>query len=158
MLLNLDKLEKSVGELEVVVDGNTTKIDVKKVCSIDTQDLVEEFTKQAGYYAWYATILSLYEARKNELENKIEVKYAELDLAIRASYSHDDLKNVKERSIDSKIIVDDGYMTLKEEFLAVSKIVKRLIALVKALEMKSNMLVQTGARARKEMELDSPGR
>lgn len=158
MLLNLDKLEKSVGELEVVVDGNTTKIDVKKACSIDTQDLVEEFTKHAGYYAWYATILSLYEARKNELENKIEVRYAELDMEIRASYDSAELKNVKERSIDSRIIVNNDYAALKEEFLMVSKIVKRLIALVKGLEVKSNMLVQTGARARKEMELDSSGR
>ena len=131
---------------------------MRTVCNIDTQDLMEEFTKHAGYYAWYSTVLALYESRKKDLEFKIDVKYAELDLEVRASYTPEEKKSLKEKNIDSRVTVNGDYMALQEEYLSCSSVVRRLVALVKGLEVKSNMLQQVGARARKEMELDSSGR
>ena len=158
MRLDLDKLEKAVGEFEIVVDGKESKVDVKKVCGIDMENLVEEFTKHPANYAWYSTVLSLYESRKSELENDLDLKYADLDIKVRGGLSPEEAKSIKEKNIESRIISDKDYSILKEEFLLVGKVVKRLIALVKGLEVKSNMLVQAGARARKELELDGMGR
>jgi len=157
MKLDLDKLEKAVGEFEIIVDGKETKVDVRKVCGIDMESLVEEFTKHPSNYAWYNTILSLYESRKNELESDLDLKYATLDMKVRSGLSPEESKSIKEKNIESRIITDKEYVVLKDEFLGVGQTVKRLTALVKGLEVKSNMLQQVGARARKEMELDRMG-
>jgi len=158
MRLDLDKLEKAVGEFEIVVDGNVSKVDVREVCGIAMENLVEEFTKHPSNYAWYNTVLALYESRKSELESDLDFKYANLDIKIRSGLSPEEAKGIKEKSIESRIIIDKDYSIIKEEFLLVGKIVKRLVALVKGLEVKSNMLQQAAARARKEMELDGMGR
>ena len=158
MKLDLDKLEKEVGEFDIIVDGNASKVSVRKLCGIDMENLVEELTKHASNYAWYNTVLALYESRKTELESDLDFKYADLDIKVRGGLSPEEAKGIKEKSIESRIIVDKDYDVLKEEFLLVGKIVKRLTALVKGLEVKSSMLQQVSARARKELELDGMGR
>lgn len=158
MRLVLDDLEKSVGELEIVVDGAAQQVNVKSLCAINMENLVEEFTKHPSNYAWYATILSLYEVKRNEKINDLEAKYAELDIEVRRNLSPEELKTIKEKNIESRILINDKYKVMQDEVLDYERIVKRLQALVKGLETKRDMLIQVGARARKEMDLDNFGR
>ena len=161
MRLDLDKLEKDVGEFEIVVDGNVSKVDVRKVCEIDMENLVKEFTKYPSNVAWYNTVLSLYEAKRIELEESFSRKYAQLDNQCRKDLGEVDRKKdwlFKEKSIESQILVNEECVKLKDEYLLVHKVVKRLAALVKGLDAKGFQLNQVGARARKELELDAMGR
>ena len=141
----------------VVVDGTPTKVEVRKLCSIDVENLVEELTKHPSNYAWYATVLALFDAKKDDLAHQIDVYEGELDIEIRRRVKGDKdaEKELKERFIKSQILTDAKHKVLSDEYLDTSKVVKRLTALVKALETKRDMMVQIGARLRKEMDMNN---
>ena len=148
----MDKVERGeFQDLKIVIDGKEYDVDVEKVCSIDAEDLSEEFVRHPSNYAWYATVLSLYESKRDRMEIEVDRLYAQLDMVIREKYRGQ--KDIKEKQIESEIITDKRYMVLYDEFMDVKSVAKRLGAIVKALEMKKDMLVQLGSRAKKQMEL-----
>ena len=145
-------------DFEIIVDGKVHKVNLDDVCKIDMENLVEEFTKFPAVYAWYATVLGLYESKSDDMEYKLDKLEASLNKEARKKLMVEFGKGLKERQVECEVDLDGRYQVLKEEFMDVRLVVKKLRALVKALETKNTMLVQIGARARKQMDLDNFGR
>jgi len=145
-------------EFEIVVDGNVTKVNVKTVCGIDGENLMEEFTKYPSTYAWYMTVAGLYESKKDDLEYRLKVVEADLEPSKRAVLKEEFGKDLKEKQVDSAVKSDKRWRVISEELLDIRKVVKRLHAVIKGLEVKKDMLVQVGSRDRKRLELDAMGR
>lgn len=148
--------EERFDKFEIAVDGNVYQVDVKKECAVDEQNVAEEFYQHASMYAWYASVLALYEAKADRLKYQVEVMESMLDRRIREDAVKVGSK-IAEKQVEGAIHLDQKWQVLMDEYLDARSIVKRLAALVRALEMKRDMLIQVGARMRAELGLGKGG-
>jgi len=150
MKVYLDNVENFLIE----INKKEYKVDVKEICGIDEENLSDEFTKYPSTFAWWATVSTLYSAKRDDLEKQMKILEAEMDTKIRKQLSPTERKSTKEKEIDTQIKMDGRYKLVWDEYLDAKGVCRRLDALIRGLEAKKDMLVQIGARKRKEMELD----
>ena len=151
------ELKEDIREFTIAVNGKETVVNIDKVCAIHPENLVEEFTRHPATYAWWATVLALYEVKKEEKEGELELIGARIDSQIRQSKTPADLKLLKEKDVEAQIVQNEKYLMLRKEFLDTKLVCKRLAALVKGLESRHEMLVQTSWRTHKEESFYNKG-
>lgn len=150
MKVYLDNVENFL----IAINEKEYKVDVKDICKIDEENLSDEFIKYPATFAWWSTVSTLYSAKRDDLEKQMKILEAEIDTKIRRQLSPSERKSMKEKEIDAQIKMDRRYMLIWDEYLDAKGVCRRLDALIKGLEAKKDMLIQIGARKRKEMELD----
>lgn len=128
------------------------KLDVEKLLTIDQSNLAEEFTKQAATYAYWSGQLAEAERIRAVVDNRKDQEYAAAD-----AYYRDELdskgQKYTEAVIRGLVTRDEDYQKFVEEMHNADYVYNALRGLLKALDMRSSMLISLGATLRAEQDM-----
>lgn len=134
-----------------LVNGAVVKVNVANDIEIDYERLEEQMDRLPGQYVWWSSIYSEARAMVTLLERRIKIRRGVLiEAAIETAREH----NVKLTGPQSeKIIESDNKLNEWEVKLAIlQKNVGKLYHMVKAIEMKSELLRSRSGFKRQELE------
>ena len=128
------------------------EIDIDGIFSIDEANIIEAYSKQAAIYARYAAMHAEADAMVSKAATAKDEEYAAAD----DHYRHD-MDRTGEKYTEAKvkafIELDENYRQAVDAYNDVDYVCRRLRALVRALEMRAEMLVSMGAHLRHEMNM-----
>lgn len=117
-----------------------------------SSDLGEEFTKQSGYYAYWAFKAARAYDMVRQLEERKDLIFAELYAEYRAKHP----KDSKENDCKSYVRKHALYKSVSERLRIAQRSADILKAAVRAFEMRRDMLMQLGAQHRAEYSSTDP--
>ena len=141
-----------MSSVTIEIGSEKVNLDVDSLTHIDQSNLDDEFAKQASLYAYVAMLLSKAKKLLDDAKTSKELLYAMLDKRIRDSAARTGTRTT-EKGIEQEIIRNDEYVV---ETLAVNEAqhtYDTLKAIVDALQMKSDMLINLGAHLRSESNI-----
>lgn len=96
---------------------NEEKLNFREDMEIDKDNLHVELARSPHLYAKWAERLVDAENERDQIKDRMELRYSELDMKIRASPSEFGFdEEPKERAIRSKILADKVYQGLQEDY------------------------------------------
>lgn len=127
-------------------------IDIAELFDIDEANLTREFSRQASLYAFFATLQAdaEYELANASLDK--DQAYAVADDKNRKYMDKREMKYT-EPVIKSLVIRDEDYQAKYDDWAWAEHEVEALKAIVKALQMRAEMLVSMGAQLRQEYNM-----
>lgn len=146
------KLSSIIGKYEVDLGDGEAKValDVDAMLYIG-QDLSAEFTNQASTYAYVATLGAMAEAMWLESKKELERTYAEMDKDVRRDLITSGEK-ITEGKVKEEIKTRRGYHEALLEELDFREQHLIMQALVRAFDMRAQMLISLGAHLRAEAQ------
>ena len=127
-------------------------LDIDSVFSIDEANIIEAYSRQAAVYARYATMHAEADAMVSAAASAKDEEYAAAD----DHYRHD-MDSTGEKYTEAKvrafIELDENYRQAVDAYNDVDHVCRKLRAVVRALEMRAEMLVSMGAHLRHEMSM-----
>lgn len=139
--------------------GNPIDEDVK----INPVDLTYEFETHPEKYAWWAFLAEHAKAEVEDLKNRLNVLYAQLDFQVRdkARQEEEVAKSQKrkpikytEKMVESEILIAGEYQDLAKELIRTKKVAGIAAAGRAAMDHRRDMLLQIGANYRVEGQAD----
>lgn len=130
----------------------TTTYNLSDLLNIDSSNLSQEYATQAARYGFFATELAKLDRRVKQLELERDAEYANADLEYRKQLTIQGTKYT-ETTIRSMVLTDDGYCKAEESLRDSIQERDSIKALVKALEMRAEMLISLGAMMRQEYQM-----
>lgn len=131
---------------------NEFEVDLDALLDINEQDLSTEYSRQASRYASFATRLAMLDHNVSRARAALEQERAVAD-----TFWRDDMKNkgVKytETVIASIVAVDDTVMKAEANYHSAVQQRDYVRAIVRALEMRAEMLISLGATLRQEASM-----
>lgn len=124
----------------------SSEIDIEAIVKVG-DDLDLEFRRQAGYYAWIATVYAEAKARTRLQKAELELFESRATNSIRETTPGLTVGDVK-----SRVITSPKYRTKLSELHEAQRYEDILRGFVGALDQKKDMLVQLGANSRNELD------
>ncbi len=143
--------------IDVIIGGKKESIDIREVTKINDDNLVQEFTQQPSWYAYYSALLADQEHRKAEKTRDLEMKKSEISLKVRKGELKilaNDHKPIKltEAGIIDYLRTNKKVQILADEIGELDTICKKLKSLVSASVQRKDMLIQLGMFKREELK------
>lgn len=126
------------------------KFDIPEVFALDEANLSNDMMSQAALYAFFAAKLAEAEKELAKVEFTLDMEYAKADEDFRLDLDTNNRKYT-EAVIKSLITRDESYQKVKNKQIEAQYVVDLLKAIVKALQMRAEMLISLGANMRQEM-------
>lgn len=133
---------------------------LREIIQINENLLTEEFVRQPGIYAWFATLMEIANSDVESKKFDLDVLKANLDgekrrdLAKENQYVDDKGKikdgRVTETMVSSAILTDKKFLVLTQELMESERQLGILKAIVRSLEQRKDMLIQLGVTKRSE--------
>lgn len=120
---------------------------------INSTDLGSAFGDHAQRFSWYATAYELASDYDGKLKIDLERLYALLYNTFKANAVTTGAK-VTEKGLESRILTDETYMGLQDEYLSAKRQTGLLKAAKDAMIHRKDMLVSAGSTYRAEIQAD----
>ena len=137
----IDEIEGS--EVTFFKNGKKKTIDIGKLFNIDEDNLTKEFANQASLYAYFSTLQADIERNLAIISIKRDQEYASADEYHR-HYLDKREKKYTEAVIKSLVIRTEEYMIVDQEFVDATYDLNVIKAIVRALQMRAEMLISIG--------------
>ena len=133
-------------------NGVKKVIDIGNLFDINEDNLTKEFATQASLYAYFATLQAEAERLQAKAEMKKDQEYAKSDEYWRA-YLDKREKKYTEAVIKSNVIRDEDYDKANNALINITYDLNVIKAIVRALQMRAEMLISLGAHLRQEYSM-----
>ena len=143
--------QKSI-DLGGFVEIRGKKISIRELFPINEYDLDKEYREQAALYAYFVNEMANAEEAHAAAVADREFAVAECDEYYREKFHLEDRK-VTENVIKSSIIQDDEYGRAINREISAKHYYSTLKGIVKAMELRADMLRSLGAHMRSEYEM-----
>jgi len=140
-----------VGDLGMLEVGGK-KLPIKELFEINEFDLDKEYREQSALYAYFVSAFSEAERDHAAAVSHKELVIADCDEYYREKFLSDGRK-VTENVIKSAIIQDDEYGRAIDREISAKHYYSTLKGIVKAMELRAEMLRSLGAKMRSEYEM-----
>jgi hypothetical protein len=139
-------------KISFVRKGVQKSVDISELFDIDENNLTAEFAHQASLYAFFATIQADAERELAHTALEKEQEYASADEYHRRSLEKKEQKYT-EAVIRSLVMRDEDYEKAYNAYALAQQEVDILKAIVRALQMRAEMLISLGAQLRQEYSM-----
>lgn len=146
-------MKEKIPEITIKLDDRTYQTDHQEEVKIARETIDENMMEQAPLYGWYAVLAEMLDEvmgiKKIELlvlEGKLYDKYKKEALEVSAK--------VTDKAVDAKVKQDDGFIAASLDLLKAKKNKGIFTAITKEFEHRKEMLINLGAKFRKEMDGD----
>lgn len=139
-------------KITFVKSGVKKAIDISELFDIDEEDLTHEFAQQASLYAYFATLQAEAELELSHAALAKDQEYAACDEHHRKALDRREQKYT-EAVIKSLVVRDQEYNDVYDRHAACQNDVEVIKAIVKALQMRAEMLISLGAHMRQEYSM-----
>lgn len=129
-------------------NGNRENINISDELMIDENNINEEFMKQSGKYAYWASLLEIVRRYYEAEQRKLETIGSQLNLTVRQAYKQKGEKPTKDM-IEADVFINQNYQNQLNIVEDWSYKTKQLNYIVKAFEQRVNALTHLGAEQRK---------
>ncbi len=140
----------------IMMQGLSHAVSTKDLVSIDQTDLNNEFASQAARYAYFAVQCAMARCARDMAEKV----YKEDAAAAFVEYKNDPemipegSRTVTDGLANMLVATDENCARLKNAHIEAEQEFRVLEALVRALDMRANMLISLGAQLRSEADMD----
>lgn len=141
-----------MAEIKIIAGNRAKVIDLDELMEVDPNDLTNEFASQAALYAHYATLLADADEVLSNADISKDEEYSTADLEWRLEMAEAGEK-VTEGKITALVRSDETVVKAMAALVEAQHNRDTLRAVVRALEMRADMLVSLGAHLRHEMEM-----
>jgi hypothetical protein len=127
-------------------------INIDDIFQIDEANIIEAYSKQSALYARFAVMHAEADAVVGKTQAARDEEYAAAD----DHYRHDMDRNGEkytEAKVKAFIELDENYRKAVDDYIQADYICRKVKAIVRALEMRAEMLVSMGAHLRHEMNM-----
>lgn len=147
--------------LKEVIDGKVlvfqvgkkeVKYELDDVFEINENAVTEEMMRQASLYAFFSQQYAEVSLAVDRAEFQKDKEYAMADLAVRKDYEEEG-KRTTEGLVEAEALTDNYYQDAVEEHSVMQYKLNVMRNIVKALEMKAEMLISIGAQLRQERSM-----
>jgi len=146
-------MREKIPEIKIKLDDRIYETNHQEELKIARETIDQDMIEQAPLYAWYAVLVAM-------LDDVVGNK--KLDLAVLESELYDKYKKealeisakVTDKAVDAKVKQDEKFMAATIDLLTAKKNYAIFNAITKAFEHRKEMLINLGAKFRKEMDGD----
>jgi len=135
-------------KIKIEVEDFKWEGELKALLWIDVDNLEKTLVSQAAWTAWFCVVLGKASSLLKAKDYEMDKKYSELYLRYAQPVAGE---RITEATIKSKILVDNEYIKIQNEFNQLSEKVSVLSGIVKGFEHRKDMVVQLSALQRREL-------
>lgn len=133
----------------IAANGETYSYRVSDVLEIDENDLMDEFSKQSGTYAWWGAILENEKHALDEAKDRLRQVESEADEDVRKRLSNEGTK-VTESIVSRKIPGELKYQSAQAMVNKRRRNVGVLNKVVEALHQRKDLLMMMGSAQKRD--------
>lgn len=135
-----------------MIDGTTVKVDITNDIEIDYEDLERQMDQVPGQYVWWASIYSEAKAMVTLLERRIKIRRGVL-IEAALQMAHEAKTRLTDKQAEKVVETDDKLNKWEISLAVLQKNVGKLFHMVKAIEMKSELLRSRSGFKRQERDV-----
>lgn len=125
--------------VELDIEGTKVRVDLQKELEFNELNLMEPMQKQAGQYAWWASMGCTVSKKIRDKKGELSVKLDALDLEARSALKEDGFR-VTEAAVKSWVSNDTRIKSLFRRIADLESVLDFIQAVLRSLEHRRDML------------------
>jgi len=146
-------VKEIIPEITIKIGDKEYKTNYQEEIKISRETLDDDMIVQSALYAWYAVLAAMLDEEVGIKKLKHEVSEAQLYDEYRRKLQDEGVR-VTEKAVESAVKQDERYISSSLELAEAKKNKKVFDAIVEAFEHRKEMLINLGAKFRREMDGD----
>ena len=147
-------MREKIPEILVKLENKDYQTDHQEELKIARETIDQNMIEQASIYGWYGVLSAMLDEVVGTKKLELRVLEAKLYKEHKENLSKVPGSRVTDKAIDAEVATDKRYMTMVVELNDAKKNKAIFDAIVRAFEHRKEMLINLGAKFRKEMDGD----